>query len=129
MGFIDEAGRPVDPYQAKGSSSGTRPTFIFCKAKRVTFRLRGMPRNPKLLGIKHSHKRKGKAVVEAYTDTIDHLVGVLAQKPDTADEEKAKRLMGVSYTNRAAAYLLLGDGVNLNKALADGMTVEADPHL
>ena len=59
---------------------------------------------------------------------INHLVDVLAQKPDTADEEKAKRLMAVLQANRAAAYLLPGEGVDLNKALADGMAAEkADP--
>ena len=83
-----------------------------------------MPRNLKLLGIRPSRKRKGKAVVDAYTDPINHLVGVR-----TADEEKAKMLITVSsYANGAAAYLL--PGVHLNKALADGVASgEGGPHL
>jgi tetratricopeptide (TPR) repeat protein len=74
----------------------------------------------KAAGNKAFAQKERKAAVDAYTDTIDHLVDALAQKPDAADEEKAKRLMAVSYANRAAAYLLPGDGVDLDKALADG---------
>lgn len=82
----------------------------------------------KAVGNKAFEKKERKAAVDAYTDAIDHLVDVLAQKPDTTDEERAKRLMAVSYANRAAAYLLPGDGVDLDKALADGVAAEkADP--
>lgn len=82
----------------------------------------------KAAGNKAFAQKERKAAVDAYTDTIDHLVDVLAQKPDVVDEEKAKRLMAVSYANRAAAYLLPGDGVDLDKALADGMAAEeVDP--
>jgi hypothetical protein len=52
------------------------------------------------------------------------LIDVLAQKPDTADEGKAKRLMAISYAKRAAAYLLPGNGADLDKALADRMAAE-----
>lgn len=53
-------------------------------------------------------------------------VDVLPQKPDVADEEKAKKLMAISHANRVAGYLLLGDGVDLEKALEDGMAA-SDP--
>lgn len=39
MGFVDEAGRPVDPYQARGSSK-IRPTFIvYCYDDKGAYRL------------------------------------------------------------------------------------------
>lgn len=78
----------------------------------------------KTAGNKAFAQKERKAAVDAYTDAVDHLVDVLSQKPDDADEEKAKKLMAISYANRAAAYLLPGDGMDLDRALVDGKAAE-----
>lgn len=53
MVFVDEAGRPVDPYRASGSS-GIRPTFIvYCYddkgAYRLTHECTGLPDSKTIL--------------------------------------------------------------------------------
>ncbi|CAA7267660.1 unnamed protein product [Cyclocybe aegerita] len=82
----------------------------------------------KVVGNNAFSQKDRKAAVKAYGEALSWLLDVLAQKPDTADEEKAKKLQAVCYANRAAAYLIPGEGINLRKALQDGKDAEkADP--
>ena len=66
--------------------------------------------------------------LKAYTDAIEYLLDALSQKPDVNDTKNAKKQLAICHANRAAAYLITGEGMDLKKALRDGETAEAaDP--
>jgi len=64
------------------------------------------------------------AAVMAYSDAIDSLIDALCQKPDIQQEKDAKRQLAICYSNRAAAYLIPGPGMDASKALKDGEAAE-----
>ena len=64
-------------------------------------------------------KKNRVAAVQHYTDAIDELVHAAAQKPTDAEEKKIKGMLAVCFANRAAAYLLPGEGQDAQKALED----------
>ena len=59
------------------------------------------------------------AAVQHYTNAIDELAHAAAQKPTDAEEKKIKGMLAVCFANRAAAYLLPGEGQDAQKALED----------
>ncbi|KAF8162969.1 hypothetical protein B0H34DRAFT_301903 [Crassisporium funariophilum] len=74
------------------------------------------------------HKQDRISALRAYSEALKHLIDVLCQKPDSELEGKAKKLQAVCYANRAAAYLIPGKGIDMNRALKDGQDSEkADP--
>ncbi|KAF4608780.1 hypothetical protein EYR40_001127 [Pleurotus pulmonarius] len=82
----------------------------------------------KTAGNSAFQKKDRVAAIQFYSDAIGHLLDALSQKPMPSDEAKANKLMSVCFANRAATYLLPGDGIDLKKALADGESAEkADP--
>ncbi|KAF8226164.1 hypothetical protein L208DRAFT_1454009 [Tricholoma matsutake] len=62
----------------------------------------------------------------AYSDAIEDLLDVLSQKPDLDSEKKAKKLLAICHANRAAAYLISGEGSDATKALGDGKAAEVN---
>ncbi|TFK42924.1 hypothetical protein BDQ12DRAFT_696320 [Crucibulum laeve] len=75
----------------------------------------------------YGRKDRDKAV-NAYTDASEDLLHVLSQKPDIDEEKKAKRLLAICRSNRAAARLIPGVGMGAEEALHDAQDAEkADP--
>ncbi|RDB23978.1 hypothetical protein Hypma_008832 [Hypsizygus marmoreus] len=68
------------------------------------------------------------SALKAYSDAINALDDVLAMTPDIKDEKQAKKQLAICFGNRAAAYLMPGEGMDAVKALHDGEAAEAaDP--
>ncbi len=63
-------------------------------------------------------KNRGQAV-KLYTEAIESLKDAWAQKPSDAEERKIKSMFAVCYSNRAASYLLPGEGQDAQSALDD----------
>lgn len=81
----------------------------------------------KLIGNTAFSRKERAAAIKAYTAAIEHLIDVLSMKPDL-EEAKAKKLLAICYSNRAATYLIPGAGQDANQALLDGQKAEkADP--
>ncbi|KDR73474.1 hypothetical protein GALMADRAFT_612005 [Galerina marginata CBS 339.88] len=73
-------------------------------------------------------KKDRKAALDAYGEALGHIIELLSQKPDPDDEAKAVRLRAICYANRAATYLMPGEGSDFKKALQDGKaSEEVDP--
>ena len=60
-----------------------------------------------------------KEAIEHYTKAIDLLLDAQSQKPTDAELVKIKAVEAVCFSNRAASWLLPGDGQDGQKALAD----------
>lgn len=65
-----------------------------------------------------ARKDRAQAVVH-YTEAIEALHDTRAQSPTDDEHKKIKTLLGVCLSNRAAAWLLPGDGQDARKALKD----------
>lgn len=78
----------------------------------------------KTAGNKAFSQKDRRSAIKAYNEALSHLVDVLAQKPNDEDEQKAVNLRAICFANRAATYLVPGDGMDLNKALEDGKAAE-----
>ena len=82
----------------------------------------------KLIGNTAFSRKERAAAIKAYTAAIEHLIDVLSMKPDLEEEAKAKKLLAICYSNRAATYLIPGAGRDASQALLDGQKAEkADP--
>lgn len=82
----------------------------------------------KLIGNTAFSRKERAAAIKAYTAAIEHLIDVLSMKPDLEEEAKAKKLLAICHSNRAATYLIPGVGQYANQALLDGKKAEkADP--
>ena len=82
----------------------------------------------KLIGNTAFSRKERAAAIKAYTAAIEHLIDVLSMKPDLEEEAKAKNLLAICHSNRAATYLIPGAGQDANQALLDGQKAEkADP--
>lgn len=79
----------------------------------------------KTAGNKAFSQKDRRSAIKAYSEALSHLVDVLSQKPNDEDEKKAINLRAICFANRAATYLVPGDGMNLKKALEDGKAAEA----
>jgi hypothetical protein len=62
-------------------------------------------------------KKDRAGALKAYTTAIDHYIDALSQRPDVEDEKKAKTQLAICFGNRAATYLLPGQGVDPKAAL------------
>lgn len=74
--------------------------------------------------------RKDRAqAVAQYTEAIESLTDAWVQRPtDAAEERKIKSMFAVCYSNRAASYLLAGEGQDGEKALDDAdNAIKYDP--
>lgn len=82
----------------------------------------------KSVGNEAFSRKERAAAIKAYTEAIGHLIDVLSMKPDLDEEAKAKNLLAVCYSNRAATYLIPGAGQDVERALLNGKKAEmADP--
>jgi len=82
----------------------------------------------KLEGNDAFSKNDRVAALDAYKEALKHAVEALIRKPSHEDEDKAKRLQAICLSNRAATYMLPGEGLDAKQALADGRASErADP--
>ena len=73
-------------------------------------------------------KQNCAVALKAYSEAIRTYEHVLTQRPDTAEEKTALRQLAVCYANRAAAYLLPGQGLDHEAALKDARKAEeVDP--
>jgi len=81
----------------------------------------------KIAGNKAFSQKDRRSAIKAYSEALSHLVDVLSQKPNDEDEKKAVNLRAICFANRAATYLVPGDGMDLKKALEDGKAAE-DTH-
>lgn len=82
----------------------------------------------KVVGNAAFSRKERPAAIKAYTEAIDHLLDVLSMKPDLEEETKAKKLLAICHSNRAATYLISGAGQDAKQALLDGQKAEkADP--
>ena len=71
-------------------------------------------------------KNRTKAT-EHYTKAIDYLHDAVAQKPTDAELAKIKTMEAVCLSNRAATWLIPGNGQNAQKALEDAeQAIEKD---
>lgn len=80
-----------------------------------------LPRPQNLLETRRSDRTKALA---GYTDAIGKLVSALSQQPTDEQRRASSRLMAVCLSNRAATYLLEGEGYDAAKALEDGRKAE-----
>lgn len=82
----------------------------------------------KLIGNAAFSRKERAAAIKAYTEAIKHLIDVLSMKPGLEEEAKAKNLLAICHSNRAATYLIPGAGQDVDQALLDGQKAEkADP--
>lgn len=79
----------------------------------------------KTAGNKAFSQKDRRSAIKAYSKALSHLVDVLAQKPNDEDEKKAINLRAICFANRAATYLVPGNGMDLKKALEDGKAAES----
>ncbi|KAF9533411.1 hypothetical protein CPB83DRAFT_782965 [Crepidotus variabilis] len=79
-------------------------------------------------GNKSFSKKDREAALKSYKQALDLVEDVLCQKPTEAEEKAAKKLQAICFANRAAAYMIPGEGCDASKALEDGKAAEAaDP--
>jgi len=79
----------------------------------------------KTAGNKAFSKKDRQSAIKAYSEALSHLVDVLSQKPNDEDENQAVNLRAICFANRAATYLVPGNGMDLQKALEDGKAAES----
>ncbi|TFK82260.1 hypothetical protein K466DRAFT_530642 [Polyporus arcularius HHB13444] len=70
-------------------------------------------------GNKAFASKNREQAVKLYSEAIESLNDAWAQKPSDAEERKIKSMFAVCYSNRAASYLLPGEGQDAKKALDD----------
>lgn len=82
----------------------------------------------KAAGNKAFSQRDRKAALKAYTEALSYITNVLVQNPTPEDGVKVKKLQAICLANRAATYIIPGEGSDPEKALEDGKAAEtADP--
>jgi hypothetical protein len=66
--------------------------------------------------------------VKGYTQAIKHLIDALSQRPDLNEKKDLENQLAICYANRAAAWLIEGEGMDAKKAVDDGVAAEeTDP--
>ncbi|THH29493.1 hypothetical protein EUX98_g4696 [Antrodiella citrinella] len=75
----------------------------------------------KVLGNDAMKRKNRPDAVRHYTDAVGWLWGAASQKPDTKELKEIDALWSVCLGNRAAAYLMDGEGQDAAKALQDAL--------
>jgi hypothetical protein len=69
------------------------------------------------------------AAIEAYSEAMERMRDALEQNPDEEQVAKAVTFLAICLSNRAAAYLMDGEGMDAMKAVRDGEKAESvDPN-
>ncbi|KAI0340343.1 hypothetical protein BDW22DRAFT_1360285 [Trametopsis cervina] len=73
----------------------------------------------KTLGNKALGQKNRDEAVKHYTEAIECLRDAISQNPTKEQEKEIEELFSVCFTNRSAAWMMEGNGIDLKKALED----------